>query len=141
LKEAKVRTLLAIGVLAATPLLALAQTDGRSGQEVIQGVWKWTSGDAVAIFEVPSPILKFDDTKAVVLDASGQVDKTGRFELFPAANPPEMVLTLLDRARNRKWERKAAYEVTEKSLKLCFHSQPMQAPTCRTAAIVLDFHR
>ena len=135
------RALLTIGVIAVTPLLALAQTDGRSDQEAIQGLWKWTSGDAVAIFEVPSPGLRFDDTKAAVLDAAGDANKTGRFELFPGANPPEMVLTLLDRARNRKWERKAAYEVTEKSLKLCFHSQPMLAPTCRTAAIVLDFHR
>ena len=52
-----------------------------------------------------------------------------------------MVFTLLDVAKNRKWERKAAYDVTEKTLKLCFHAQPMLAPTCRTAAVVLDFRR
>ena len=125
MKEAKVRALLPIAVLVVTPLLALAQANGRSDQEVIQGVWKWTSGDAVGIFEVASPSLRFDDTKAVVQGAAGDTDKAGRFELFPGTNPPEMVLTLLDRARNRKWERKAAYEVTEKSLKLCFHTQPM----------------
>ena len=129
-------------ILVMTPLLALAQAaGGRADQEVIQGMWKWTSGDAVAVFDTPSPSLKFSDTKALVINAAGDTEKAGRFEVFQGANPPELVFTMLDAVKNKKWERKAAYEVTDKSLKLCFHTQPMVAPTCRTAAVVIDFHR
>ena len=126
-------------VLIFAPLLALGQS-GRS-EEDIQGTWKWTSGDAVAVFGTPGPTLSFVDTRMEVVSTSGDTDKRGRFELFPGANPPEVVFTLLDVAKNRKWERKAAYEVAAKSLKLCFHAEPMLAPTCRTAAVVLEFRR
>lgn len=128
-------------ILVMTPLLALAQAGGRADQEVIQGTWKWTSGEAVTVFDTPSPSLRFSDTKALVINATGDTEKTGRFEVFQGANPPELVFTLLDVTKSRKWERKAAYEVTDKSLKLCFHAQPMVATTCRTAAVIVDFHR
>ena len=127
-------------VLVFAPLLALGQA-GRSDQEAFQGVWKWTSGDAGDVFGTPGPTLRFEDTRAVVVNTDGDTEKDGRFEIFPGANPPEMVFTLRDVAKNRKWERKAAYEVSEKNLKLCFHAQPMLAPTCRTAAVVLEFRR
>ena len=134
------RAIATIAVLVFTPLLALGQA-GRSDQEVFQGTWKWTSGDAATVFDTPGPTLKFDDTKVVVVNSAGDTEKDGRFEVFQGANPPEVVFTLLDVLKNRKWERKAAYEVTEKSLKLCFHAQPMLTPTCRTAAVVLEYRR
>ena len=128
-------------VLVLVPVLALAQAGGRSDQEVIQGTWKTTSGDAVAVFSTPGPTLQFADTKVEIVNSEGSTEKAGRFEIFQGKNPPEITFTLLDVATNKKWERKAAYEVTEKSLKLCFHSQPMLVPTCRTAAVVLEFRR
>lgn len=128
-------------LLVLVPVLALAQEGRRSDQEVIQGTWKTTSGDAFAVFGTPGPTLRFADTKVEIVNSEGSTEKAGRFEIFQGANPPEIVFTLLDVAHNRKWERKAAYEVSEKSLKLCFHSQPMQVPTCRTAAVVLEFSR
>lgn len=134
------RAIATIAVFVFTPLLALGQA-GRSDQEVFQGTWKWTSGDAATVFDTPGPTLKFDDTKVVVVNSAGDTEKDGRFEVFQGANPPEVVFTLLDVLKNRKWERKAAYEVTEKSLKLCFHAQPMLTPTCRTAAVVLEYRR
>ena len=69
-------------VLVFTPLFALAQASGGTDQEVIQGTWKWTSGDAVAAVDTPSPILKFNDTKALVLNTAGDTEKTGRFEVI-----------------------------------------------------------
>ena len=134
------RTIPLTALIVLTPLFALGQA-GRSDQEVLQGAWKWTTGDAFAVFDTPGPILRFADTKVEVVNTDGDTEKHGRFEVFQGANPPEVVFTLLDVAKNRKWERKAAYEVTEKNLKLCFHAQPMLAPTCRTAAVVLDFRR
>ena len=131
--------LLAVFVL--VPLQALAQAGGRSDQEVIQGTWKSASGDAVAVFSTPGPTLQFADTRVEIVSSEGNTEKTGRFEIFQGANPPEIAFTLLDVATNKKWQRKAAYEVTEKGLKLCFHSQPMLVPTCRTAAVVLEFRR
>ena len=140
MEEAQVRAIPLAAVLVFAPIFALGQ-GGRSDQEAFQGSWKWTSGDAVAVFGTPSPILRFEDTRAVIANTEGDAEKDGHFEVFPAANPPELVLNLLDPVNNRKWERKAAYEVAEKSLKLCFHAQPMLTPTCRTAAVVLEFRR
>ena len=135
------RAILLTAVLVLTPLLARGQSGGRSDQEVIQGTWKWVSGDATVIFDTNAPTLRFQDTQLVVMTPAGDPEKSGKFEVFQGANPPEVVFTLLDQAKNRKWQRKAAYDVTEKTLKLCFHAQPMLAPTCRTAAVVLDFKR
>lgn len=135
------RAILLTAVLVFTPLLAPGQDGGRSDQEVFQGTWKWTSGDATVIFDTNAPTLRFQDTELVVITPAGDTEKAGRFEVFQGANPPEVVFTLLDVAKNRKWQRKAAYDITEKTLKLCFHAQPMLAPTCRTAAVVLDFKR
>ena len=134
------RVIALTAVLVFAPLLALGQA-GRADQEIMQGTWKWTSGDAVAVFGTPGPSLRFDDTRVMVVNTDGDTEKNGRFEVSPGANPPELVFTLLNVATNRKWERKAAYEVAEKSLKLCFHAEPMKAPTCRTAAVVLEFRR
>lgn len=132
-----------MAVLVLGPVLVQAQA-GRgpsSDQDLVNGTWRWASGDAFAVLGTVGPALEFADGKATVLNSQGDREKTGRFELRPAANPPEIDFTLLDLAPNRKWERKAAYEVTEKSLKLCFHKEPMTVPTCRTAAMVLEFRR
>ena len=92
--------LLAVFVL--VPVQALAQAGGRSDQEVIQGTWKSASGDAVAVFGTPGPTLQFADTKAEIVNSEGNTEKTGRFEIFQGANPPEIAFTLLDVATNKK---------------------------------------